>query len=123
MIMKQCHRCGAFVEYPATLCSKCQGPDQQEKKESRKLGARRYNQQRDKKYLQFYRSVQWRTLSQTYMQQAGYTCECCGAIAAEVHHKIPIQTKIGWDLRLDWSNLEAVCVTCHNKRHKRFGAR
>lgn len=51
----------------------------------------------------------------------GYRCEAkldgCQGIAAEVHHIKPIQTAEGWKLRLDWSNIEALCTSCHNKRH------
>ena len=27
------------------------------------------------------------------------------------------QTPEGWERRLDWGNLEAVCTRCHNSRH------
>ena len=30
-----------------------------------------------------------------------------------------IQTKAGWELRLDYNNLLAVCVDCHNKFQRR----
>jgi predicted HNH restriction endonuclease len=41
----------------------------------------------------------------------------CQILAVEVHHIKPIQIQEGWDLRLDWENLEAVCTSCHNGRH------
>lgn len=55
-----------------------------------------------------------------YTQDKGYRCEECGAIASEVHHIVPIQTDEGWERRLDYNNLECVCVYCHNKKHGRF---
>jgi 5-methylcytosine-specific restriction protein A len=80
-----------------------------------------YNRRRDPKYLAFYRSKEWRLLSRTYLQRAGYKCQAklegCTGLAVEVHHKDPIQTAKGWGARLDWENLEAVCTSCHNKRH------
>lgn len=61
-------------------------------------------------------------MSRVYLQRAGYKCEAhltsdCQRLAVEVHHKDPIQTPTGWNRRLDWSNLEAVCTVCHNLRH------
>ena len=37
--------------------------------------------------------------------------------AQQVHHLTPIQRDPG--LRLAWSNLVALCETCHNARHGR----
>ena len=48
----------------------------------------------------------------------------CQGLATEVHHIKPIQTRDGWDKRLEWENLEAVCTSCHNGRHpEKFGRR
>ncbi|MDD2952535.1 MAG: HNH endonuclease signature motif containing protein [Parabacteroides sp.] len=82
---------------------------------------KRYNKERDPKYSRFYNSPAWRALSARYMQDHKYTCEECNKIATQVHHKTPIQTDLGWDLRYDYDNLEALCDRCHNKAHKRFG--
>ena len=83
--------------------------------------AQLYNKRRDPRYLAFYRSKPWRLTSRAKLQAAGYKCEArlhgCQGMAVEVHHRKPIQTPEGWDLRLEWSNLEAVCTNCHNVRH------
>ncbi|MEG0759011.1 MAG: HNH endonuclease, partial [Raoultibacter sp.] len=83
---------------------------------------RAYNRNRDRRYTNFYKTKAWQNVSKAKLADAGYRCECedCHAIATEVHHKVPIQTEEGWDLRLDWDYLMAVCVRCHNKLHKRF---
>ena len=126
MLMKRCPRCHRMMPYGPAYCSECRPLAEAELSEIRernaKKKAQRYNRRRDPKYLTFYRSKEWRTMSRSYLQQAGYKCEAhlskdCQRIAVEVHHVQPIQTPEGWERRLDWSNLEAVCTVCHNLRH------
>lgn len=129
MTWKPCPRCGALIPYGQPYCAKCKPEaeaDRERAKEHRaeqlkKIYNKRYNSRRDPKYQQFYRSKAWRLTSRSKLQAAGYKCEArlegCGRIACEVHHIKPIRTPEGWDLRLEWSNLEAVCSGCHNKRH------
>ena len=40
--------------------------------------------------------------------------EGCKRMACEVHHIQPLKTPEGWERRLDWDNLQGVCVACHN---------
>ena len=131
MIMKQCARCKGLIVYPNTYCDKCKPIVEKEKEEAkaraiakgRGKGGSDARAYRDPKYRKFYLSKEWKLLRKKYMQDHKYKCECCGVIASEVHHKKPIQTEEGWDLRLDYTNLKAVCVRCHNEEHKRFNAR
>jgi 5-methylcytosine-specific restriction protein A len=71
----------------------------------------------------FYRSAVWKRTSTSKLASVAYRCEArlagCTELATETHHIKPIQTPEGWALRLDWDNLEAVCVHCHNWRHNR----
>lgn len=106
-------------------CAAC-APIAREEQERRRLEAIKrkaqlYNRRRDPKYLAFYRSKPWKLTSRAKLQAVGYKCEArldgCQGMAVEVHHTKPIQTPEGWDLRLEWSNLEAVCTSCHNGRH------
>lgn len=124
MLLKQCRKCGAYIQYPATYCSKCLLIVEEERAKNRanakSLADARYNKTRDKKYLRFYNSPEWRHLSNQYMVDVGYKCEMCHKIATEVHHVVPIQTEEGWLRRLDYTNLMALCVNCHNKKHCRF---
>ena len=127
MLLKACHRCGNLIPYGSADCGTC-APIVEAQKEARMQEAkrerdRRYNKTRDPKYVRFYNSVEWRTLSAKYTQDKGYRCEHCKAMATEVHHKKPIQTPEGWELRLDYDNLELLCVRCHNDRHERFKRR
>ena len=132
MAVHPCPRCGALVPVGVAYCDKCkpqaeaQAAEAIERRQAFKKAKynKQYNKRRDPKYLTFYRSKGWRLLSRVYLQGRGYRCEAgldgCTRLAVEVHHKKPIQTDDGWDLRLDPDNLEAVCINCHNKRHERF---
>lgn len=125
MLLKSCNRCGDLIPYGSTYCTKC-APIVEEMKEARRRETmkkvnKRYNKTRDPKFGRFYSSVEWRTLSAKYTQDKKYRCERCGQIATEVHHKKAIQTPEGWELRLDYNNLELLCLSCHNERHNRFG--
>lgn len=127
MLLKSCNRCGNLIPYGATYCNTCKpivAAEREARMHEAKLESnRRYNKTRDPKYVRFYNSIEWRTLSTKYTQDKGYRCEKCGAIATEVHHIKAIQTSEGWELRLDPENLELLCKVCHNERHERFKKR
>ena len=112
------------MPYGVSYCSTCNPIVKAEREarvlESRRESNRRYNKGRDPKYTRFYNSIEWRTLSARYMQDVGYRCEKCKTMASQVHHIKAIQTPDGWELRLDYDNLELLCTTCHNKEHNRF---
>ena len=124
MLLKSCGRCGNLIPYGRAYCDKCTLVVEAEREDRLKLSKRqadrRYNKTRDPKYLRFYNSKEWRILSRVCLQEGGYRCRKCGAYASEVDHIKPIQTPEGWELRLDKSNLQPLCVDCHNAKHKRF---
>lgn len=124
MILKACHRCGTLIRYGSAYCSICE-PIVKEEREARRLeyskeANKRYNKKRDPKYIRFYNSADWRTLSLKRLQGDGYKCVKCKAIASEVDHIKAIQTPEGWELRLDYDNLQSLCLDCHNAKHDRF---
>lgn len=124
MLLKSCNRCGLLIPYGGVYCGVC-APIVAEEREARRLeynraSNRRYNQTRDPKYGRFYNSTEWRVLSRKRLQDDGYKCVKCGAIASEVDHIKAIQTPEGWELRLDIDNLQSLCGGCHNLKHKRF---
>lgn len=130
MALHPCPRCKRLIPVGLQYCESCRPVVEAELEQRRADMARKkqkaYNRRRDPKYLTFYRSKEWRTLSQVYLRAVGYKCEAhahpdCTGLAVEVHHKKPIQTPEGWELRLDWDNLEAVCTRCHNVRHPEKG--
>ena len=127
MLLKACNRCGNLIPYGSAYCSEC-APIVEAEREARRAEAKResdkrYNKTRDPKYTRFYNGIEWRTLSAKYTQDKGYRCERCGKMATEVHHVKPIQTPEGWELRLEYTNLELLCIGCHNDRHERFKKR
>ena len=70
---------------------------------------------------EFYQSAPWRTL-RDYFLQISPLCEYCldevlAVPATEVDHKIDIKDKP--ELRLDSSNLQSLCQSCHNKKSSR----
>lgn len=127
MLLKSCGRCGKLIPYGSSYCSECTPIVEAEREtrlqESKRNSNKRYNQSRDKKYTQFYNSIEWRTLSARYTQDKHYRCEVCGAIGTEVHHVKPVQSPEGWPRRLDYTNLKLLCKTCHNEEHERFNRR
>ena len=125
MLLKQCNRCGNLIPYGNTYCSVCAPIVQAEREarlqEARRQSNKRYNKKRDPKYVRFYNSSEWRIMSRKRLQDDGYRCVKCKAIASEVDHIIPIQTPEGWDRRLD--NTQSLCLDCHNAKHERFKSR
>lgn len=127
MLLKACNRCGNLIPYGNTYCEKCR-PIMKELREAQRLESRRasnkrYNQKRDPKYVRFYNSSEWKILSRKRLQDDGYKCVKCGAIASEVDHIIAIQTPEGWERRLDYDNTRSLCLSCHNAKHERFKKR
>ena len=125
MLMKTCPRCKRMMAYGPTYCKECTPIAMAEleaiKERNAKMKMQRYNSRRDPKYLTFYRSTDWKRQSRAKLESVQYKCEArlsgCQFYAVEVHHIKPIQTQEGWDKRLEWENLEAVCTSCHNGRH------
>lgn len=135
MVLKACPRCRKLIPQGLPYCAACAPIAEAERKAKQERRAdymsrkynKAYNSRRDPKYLAFYRSKDWKMTSRGKLQDAGYKCEArlpgCTHIAVEVHHKVAIQTDDGWDRRLEWDNLEAVCTACHNGRHPEKGRR
>lgn len=124
MLLKSCGRCGNLIPYGAAYCSKCFPIVQAEKEariqETKRRNNRDYNKARDPKYVRFYNSVDWRTLSAKRLADDEYKCLWCGGIATEVDHIVEIRTPEGWERRLDYDNTRSLCHDCHDKRHNRF---
>lgn len=124
MLLKSCGRCGDLIPYGSTYCPTCTPIVETEiearLRESRLKSNKRYNKKRDPKYVRFYNSTDWKILSRKRLQDDGYRCVKCGAIASEADHIKPIQTPEGWELRLEYDNTRSLCLDCHNERHDRF---
>jgi 5-methylcytosine-specific restriction endonuclease McrA len=127
--LKPCPRCKKLIPNGAAYCPECRPQAEADRAEAqarktdylRKKYNRKYNARRDPKYTAFYNSPDWRKTSRAKLQSVSYECQArlegCQRIACEVHHVEAIQTPKGWDRRLEWENLEALCTSCHNGRH------
>lgn len=127
MALHPCPRCKRLIPVGVAYCEACrpvaeaQAAEAMERRRAYKTAKynKAYNKRRDPKYLAFYRSKDWKVTSRAKLQDCGYKCEAklegCGRIAVEVHHIKPLKTEEGWDARLDWDNLQGVCIACHNK--------
>ncbi len=69
----------------------------------------------------FYKSMAWKKCSKSYMNSKCYICERCGKEGVICHHKIYITVDNISDpnITLSYSNLECLCLDCHNKEHFR----
>ncbi len=126
MAVHPCPRCNRLIPVGVQYCEDCrpeaeaQAAEAIERRRAYKVAKynKDYNRRRDPKYLAFYRSKDWRITSKAKLQDCGYKCEAklegCKGLAMEVHHVKPLKTEEGWDRRLDWSNLQGVCISCHN---------
>lgn len=123
IIFKLCRTCKKTILYPQAYCDKCQKEIEEHREELLRIRNKRYNEKRDPKYKAFYNSTEWKVLKDKKMQDEEYRCEECKRLATEVHHIKPIQVEKWWKYRLDYTNLEALCVKCHNERHNRFKKR
>lgn len=67
----------------------------------------------------FYHSKAWKDTQAAYMASQHYICERCGSVARIVHHKkyITPHNISNPYITLDWNNLEALCMDCHNAEH------
>lgn len=120
MLMKKCAMCSKFIPYGKKYCDDCKLKAEEIERERKAQSSKVYNAKRDKKYIKFYRSKEWKMLSRTRLQNDKYKCRVCGGLATEVDHIEPIQTEKGWIKRLDYSNTQSLCTRCHNIKHGRF---
>lgn len=74
----------------------------------------------EKKYSKgFYNSAQWIKCRNSFMKSKNYICERCGGVAKIVHHKkhITPMNINDFNITLNWDNLQALCLECHNIIH------
>ncbi len=76
---------------------------------------------------QFYSSVAWQRCREAYKRSVGGLCEECmkyGKIspATEVHHirKLTKKTIHDPEITLSFKNLQALCSSCHEAKHKKI---
>lgn len=67
----------------------------------------------------FYTSWEWRKCRADYLKKEPL-CERCGQPATQVHHKIKLTPDNIKEpaIALSFSNLEALCESCHQQEHR-----
>lgn len=67
----------------------------------------------------FYNGPAWIKCKNSFMKSKNHICERCGGVAYIVHHKKYITPKNINDtnITLNWNNLQALCLECHNIIH------
>ena len=84
---------------------------------------------RDPQYQRLLNRKLWKTLRMLYLQRYPL-CERClreGRVrsAIDVHHKTPVETARTLSemeaLCYRWTNLEALCIPCHQEVHRQLG--
>ena len=70
---------------------------------------------------EFYKSTKWLRCKNAFLASKNYECERCGALAVVVHHRKYITPENISDpnITLNWDNLQALCLDCHNEVHGR----
>ena len=106
--------CSELVEAGKTYCEEHREDKQSRKKER----DRQYNEKRDPKLRKFYSSARWKKVRKRYISK-NPLCEHClerdrVKPADVVDHIIPV--KVDWSKRLDASNLQSLCNSCHAKK-------
>ena len=103
MLMHRC-RCGALIPIDKAHCDKCAVHAEDNSKV--------YDTNiRDKRSTRFHHSKEWKRLRDLKMGAEHGLCELCGEPATEVHHIVSIRDD--WSKRLVYSNLQALCHSCH----------
>ncbi len=109
--------CHKLAKQPNKYCEDHQHIESEKKTERN----RHYDSvQRNQRSRVFYNSPEWKATRKHRLIVDGGLCQEClraGKIkpACHVHHIIELEED--WDKRLEVSNLESVCKSCHNK-HK-----
>lgn len=67
----------------------------------------------------FYKRKGWLKVRKSYIESVFGLCERCGNPGEIVHHKEPLSTSNVNNPKkaYGFSNLELVCLECHNKEH------
>lgn len=66
----------------------------------------------------FYRSREWRIVSNYIRNKYRYVCQLCGKAGSEVHHKTPLTLR-NFDndtIRIGEDNLILLCRSCHDSQ-------
>ncbi|MCI2170982.1 HNH endonuclease [Schleiferilactobacillus perolens] len=108
--------CSELVPFNQRYCAK-------HKPDLKRQATRQERMEYEAKELQFYASARWRKLSKSFRLRFP-VCKSClerGIVreAGLVDHIWSIKTPRGWEHRLSESNLQSLCIPCHNAKTAR----
>lgn len=125
--LRPCNKIGCNEITKNGLCPKHEEERKEKRKEhiknNRSKYDKRYDQEkRNEKSKSFYNSRDWKRVRKAVLVRDNYLCQYCLrdkkiSKADVVDHVIPLL--IDWSLRLDESNLNCLCHTCHNSKTQR----
>ncbi|HCT63752.1 MAG TPA: HNH endonuclease [Lachnospiraceae bacterium] len=112
--LKQCNHIGCRELTRTTYCPEHIHIVEDKKAERNKY----YDNNRDKKYTDFYHSDAWIKIRAIVLRRDNGLCQHCYrnnkvTTADMVHHIVEI--KVNWLLRLVLNNLISLCDACHKK--------
>lgn len=115
---RKCNKinCNELINFTESYCDKHKELNKQSNKDYEK-----YRTERDKTYIKFYQSRQWKNTRKSVMLEQDGLCQEClrqgyYQQANVVDHIIEL--KDDWDKRLDKSNLRPLCHEHHNIKTK-----
>ncbi|MDA5388780.1 endonuclease [Loigolactobacillus backii] len=104
--------CRTLVDYSVKYCSKHKHEYNKQVYHDR--------MENEGKYQQFYKTTAWKKLSKSFREVNPVCVKCYerGVIRKVeiVDHITPIRDD--WSKRLDWHNLQSLCLNCHNIKTK-----
>lgn len=123
MTMLKLCRCNKPIPITDKHCVTCASQVKSYTKARNKQRYKEYDAKRDKKYVQFYNSKEWKderigARSLALARDNGLCVMCLSnklaRVAEVVDHIIPV--KISWELRLNVNNLQSLCNKCHARK-------
>jgi 5-methylcytosine-specific restriction protein A len=115
--LKPCSKLGCSELTRERFCFKHQSEEAEIKKRNNKNYDENVRYKKDKRYAEFYQSMDWKRIKKQALVRDHGLCQRCldnkKIVTADVvHHKVPI--KSDWSRRLDINNLVCWCHKCHN---------
>lgn len=126
MRLTLCAKCGAPTSNRPSICDKCLTGSKAAQRERNAA----YDRLRDPVRVKFYHSAAWKKTRMAKLRSVSFLCEECVEecrrglrrpeevrVATDVHHVVELAQD--WSLRLEWSNLQALCDAHHKAKRRR----
>ena len=117
--------CSELIPYDQRYCSKHQyhkpidyADKEQRHQVNKETYRKRINSEHEGKYIRFYKSKQWSKLSHRWLMLHPFcvSCEVHGVMRKGDLVDHIVELRDDFSKRLDESNLQTLCYSCHNKK-------